>query len=479
MEVAKETVRETLNEAKAYLAKPDSPKLSEADTKIHFVEPIIAALDWKGFGVVTREYFVKSSHEYIDYIMSSGGQHVLAIEAKPLQSPLVEKNAAQLVQYCAVEGIEWAALTNGCELQLFNTFLKPDLQAKRVLNLELLAYGNNEEFESLFQQLNLLSRESITSNAAIIWLRERRMDTILRAALLDPHTATVKALRKALTDADIKATAPEIVTWARTQLMPKSAAEEKAMAQPLPVTLPDPGHKHTVHDTFDPSASYIFSGHHAALLPTMQTLQDKLGAALPNVQWRTMKHYIAAASNETTFLAIKRRGSSLVIGVSFPENSDFPLHEEDHRIFKWSRLTKAFAVAKPDDINADVLNVLNKSAESAKMDSGSHKSYYGVTVKQLIDAGLAYPGEKLVLLKGTTEIAQATLDASGRIQWNGALYQSPSDQAFTKAMGRKSMNGWTHWFVERNGSLVDFAALRQKLNEGTHPSDTKPPLFDG
>ena len=69
---------------------------------------------------------------------------LLAIEAKPLQTDLTDKHAAQLIQYCAVEGIEWAALTNGRELQFFNTFLKPDLAAKRVLRLDLLAFNSDD-----------------------------------------------------------------------------------------------------------------------------------------------------------------------------------------------------------------------------------------------------------------------------------------------------------------------------------------------
>ena len=146
------------------------------------------------------------------------GQRLLAIEAKPLQSPLVEKNAAQLVQYCAVEGVEWAALTNGAELQLFNTFLKPDLSAKRVLRLDLLSYNNDEEFDVLVQQLSQLSRKSITTKAANSWLTQRRMDETLRAALLDPNSPAIRALRKQLSDLEIKASGSEIVHWARTHL---------------------------------------------------------------------------------------------------------------------------------------------------------------------------------------------------------------------------------------------------------------------
>jgi hypothetical protein len=185
-----------------------------------------------------------------------------------------------------------------------------------------------------------------------------------------------------------------------------------------------------------------------------------------------MKHYIAAANNENTFLAIKRRSSSLVLGVSFPSDSEFPLQEENPQIFKWSRMTKAFAIAKPDDVNDATLSVLKQSAQYAASESNTHKAYFGVTLKQLLNADLAQPGETLLLLKGANEFAQATLLPDGRIQWNGALYHSPSDKDFAKAIGRKSINGWTHWFVKRDGSLLSLAALRQMLGEASQNSGT-------
>lgn len=347
MDFAKQTVRKALDEAKAYLAQPDSPRLSEADTKIHFIEPIIMALGWQGIGVVTREYFVKSSREYIDFLISSGGRPMLAIEAKSLQSPLVEKHAAQLVQYCAVEGIEWAALTNGCELQLFNTFLKPNLHAKRVLNVDLLAYSTDEEFDSLFQQLRVLSQESLTSNESNIWLKQRRMDTVLRSALLDTKTTTVKTLVKVLMDHDINATGSEIVNWVRANLSTKPAMPKKTA--PLP--------------------------------PSFE---------------------------------------------------------------------RSPPIGKPPERNAMPL-------------SRARNAPYGVTTRQLINAGFLQPGEKLFLRKGDGQTAQATLDASGRIQWNGNLYPSLSDRAFISLMGWQAMNGWKYWFVERNGKLETLATLRERF----------------
>ncbi len=224
MNVAKEAIQQTLTRLRTFLAQESVPRLSEADTKANFIEPLIAALGWSGIGVVTREYYVRNSQEFIDYVMAGpSGQgtkpgSLLAIEAKALQSDLTEKNAAQLIQYCSVEGIEWAALTNGRELQFFNTFLKPDLSAKRILRLDLLAFNDDDEFGTLFEQLWQLSRESMTTEGSRAWLNQLRLDRAVREIMLNPGSATIRQLRKVLGNAEVKASSQELVQWFRTHL---------------------------------------------------------------------------------------------------------------------------------------------------------------------------------------------------------------------------------------------------------------------
>ncbi|HVB63339.1 MAG TPA: type I restriction enzyme HsdR N-terminal domain-containing protein, partial [Nitrolancea sp.] len=185
---------------------------------------MIAALGWSGIGIVTREYYVRNSREFIDYVMAGPSAlgakpgPLLAMEAKALQSDLTEKNAAQLIQYCSVEGIEWAVLTNGRELQFFNTFLKPDLSAKRILRLDLLAFNDDDEFGILFEQLWQLSRESMTTERSRAWLNQLRLDQAVRKIMLNPGSSTIRQLRKVLADTEVKASPQELVQWFRTHL---------------------------------------------------------------------------------------------------------------------------------------------------------------------------------------------------------------------------------------------------------------------
>lgn len=214
MDRGKEAVAQTLAEVKSFLAQESPPRLSEADTKAHFIEPLIRALGWEGIGVVTREYYVRNSQEFIDYLLKGQAGPLIAIEAKTIQAELIDKHAAQLVQYCAVEGIEWAVLTNGRELHLFNTFLKRDLAAKRVMRLDLLAFNSDDEFNSVFAQLWKLSREEMTTPSSVrSWMHQRRMDSKLRELLVNPGSSIIRHLEEVLLDVEIQATSQDLTQW--------------------------------------------------------------------------------------------------------------------------------------------------------------------------------------------------------------------------------------------------------------------------
>lgn len=476
MDEAKGAVRRTLAQAKAFLAQEAPPRLSEADTKANFIEPIVAALGWAGIGAVTREYYVKNSQEFIDYVMAGPSGRLLAVEAKPLQANLTDKYAAQLVQYCAVEGIEWAALTNGRELQFFNTFLKPDLAAKRVLALDLLAFNDDPEFEALFAQLWQLSRESMTTPTGVrTWLKQRRLDATLRSILLDPTSPTLKQLRKALAQAEIGVSSQDVVQWFRGHLAPSTAALPISVAHATPLT-PSPGP--TIVDLppakdsgdpevgapipFDPAAA-IFAGGKGVLLPLFGALREAVDGRWPETVWRAKKHYVAAEAEGRTFLAIKTRSGGLVVALALPpEIQDGRLSGDAHE-FNWSRMTRSAAVESAQRIDNGLLALVGAAREHA---AGGKKAstFFGVKLRDLLDTGLLTPTTALVLVaKGNRDVARAALNAAGEIVWHGTPYRSPSDKAFAPLLGVSNFNGWEYWQAELPEGRATLAEVRARL----------------
>jgi predicted type IV restriction endonuclease len=218
-EQAAASIRATLDQLKQLVSGQKPPKLSESDTKANFIDKYIEALGYHGLADVTREYYVKNSQEFVDYVLRANDEPILAVEAKPLQADLTDKAAAQLIQYCAVEGIEWCVLTNGWELRLYNQYLKGALEAKLILKLDLLAYNSDDEFDAIFEQLWLLSKESMTTPSGIrTWMEHQQLDKAMRSLVLDPTSGVVKYIRRAISERNVQVSSEAVAQWFRTQL---------------------------------------------------------------------------------------------------------------------------------------------------------------------------------------------------------------------------------------------------------------------
>ena len=486
MDDAKDAIRRRLAEVKTFLARESPPRLSESDTKANFIEPIIAALGWEGIGVVTREYYVRNSQEFIDYVMAGPTGPLLAIEAKPLQTDLTDKHAAQLIQYCAVEGIEWAALTNGRELQFFNSFLKPDLAAKRVLRLDLLAFNNDHEFEALFGQIWQLSRESMTTPSGVrTWLNQRRLDTALRAILLDASSPTMRQLRKALADAEISATTQDLAQWFRHHLgapvtalpvpprqglVRKDDRPQGAVERPV-VKGRQPPPSEFVSRADDPvNASMSASAVDAnALLSALRTAVDH---RFPETTWRTTKTYTAAKSEGQTYLAAMLQPGRLLVGLSLPPQASADRLTDDAGQFYLGLISKTALIAEEADMDEELFNLIER-ARSYAVSERRQKAYYGVALRDLIEAGYLSAGTPLVLIgPGHREFARARLTGNGEIEWDGNAYRSPSDGSFARLFGRATLNGWHQWYAVLPEGRESLADVRGRFLEATKIGET-------
>lgn len=460
MQDPKAEIQRRLSSVKAFLAGDAPPRLSESDTKANFIEPIIAALGWEGIGVVTREYYVRNSQEFIDYVMTGPAGLLLAIEAKPLQTQLTDKHAAQLIQYCAVEGIEWAALTNGRELQFFNSFLKPDLTAKRVLRLDLLAFNNDAEFDALFSQLWQLSRESMTTPSGVrTWLNQRRLDAALRAIVLDPSSPTVRQLRTALANAEISATSQDVAQWFRSHLIPPIVAIAAASPRPSPVNIGTNGDPPKPHDRENSGRAGI-AAENSALF---QSFRRAIDLRLPDTVWRATNYYLAAESKGETFLAARVRQGHIVLGLTLPSDARAQNLTENEGQFNWARMTKVAVIRSDADVTAQLLDQV-EAAQAHSALSTRTKTYHGITLRDLLDEGYLQPDAELILTgAGGREITRARLRSSGEIEWQGHQYRSLSDKTFAKLLGRQSLNGWAHWRTGLDKGSETLAEIRARM----------------
>ena len=212
-------VRKVLQAIKDYRAVPGGVKLTEADTRAHFLDPLLRALGYHSIGDIQHEVYIPGSQTYLDYRLVADGIPRVAVEAKALDVALNEKSAAQVVQYCSVLGDEWGVLTNGCEWRLYHSFAKGGLGEKLVFSVDLLGWETDQQYDALFDQLWLVSKDSfLTSDGPTSWLNTKRIDTLLRQGLTDPTSPEVKYLRKRLQEHGVSVTTDDVAAWLKGRL---------------------------------------------------------------------------------------------------------------------------------------------------------------------------------------------------------------------------------------------------------------------
>lgn len=92
---------------------------SEADTVVLLTKLLEDVLGYDPLrGEVTREQQIQG--RYCDLAVKVEGEVVLLIEAKQAASKLGEREIEQAENYASRSGIEWVALTNGSEWQLYH-----------------------------------------------------------------------------------------------------------------------------------------------------------------------------------------------------------------------------------------------------------------------------------------------------------------------------------------------------------------------
>jgi hypothetical protein len=112
-----------------------------------------------------------------------------------------------------------------------------------------------------------------------------------------------------------------------------------------------------------------------------------------------------------------------------------------------------FGIEVPEDFERPAVNTQEKQ-----------QRYYGVSLKNLLDAGLLSPGQSLTGTRnGVT--CSATVTADGEVELeDGRREESPST-AGAAALGTHACNGWHFWQTETPRGLVRLTRVRDDYLE--------------
>lgn len=213
-------VRKVLQAVKDFFGSPTHVKLTEADTRAHFIDPLIRALGYHEIGDVQHELFLAPAKQFLDYLLFLDGKARISVEAKALDVAIGDANGgAQVVQYAVILGVEWGVVTNGRQWRLYQTSAKGPLAEKLILSVDLVGWDTDSQFEGVFDQLWLVSKESLGAGTGPeTWLSAKQLDETLKATLVDASSPEIKLLRKRLSERGISVSADALVMWFKARL---------------------------------------------------------------------------------------------------------------------------------------------------------------------------------------------------------------------------------------------------------------------
>ena len=184
MHINGQRLREEIERVLAHMdrAGDRSDRLSEADTKAAFIDPILSALGWdlRDIFSVSREYRHRPQDNPVDYALFVARSPVLFVEAKSLNKDLSDyKWISQTISYANAAG-EWCALTNGDEYRIYNAFAKAEADKKLFRRFKISDHGDrNLAIETLL----LLSSETLAEKRIDVLWKEQFVDRKVRDAV--------------------------------------------------------------------------------------------------------------------------------------------------------------------------------------------------------------------------------------------------------------------------------------------------------
>jgi len=187
-------------------------RVGEQNTKATLIEPLLAALGWniEEPEEVHREYRKQSQDSPVDYALCMVRTPCLFVEAKSLEKNLEDrKQAAQVLGYATVVGVEWCVLTNGDEYRLYNAHAAVDVQEKLFRRITI-SDGSTQNF--IEDTLDLLSKPRLMEKRlTLLWAAhhvDRQVKSAMETLWSRPDPGFVRLIRrnaKGLAPSDIKA----------------------------------------------------------------------------------------------------------------------------------------------------------------------------------------------------------------------------------------------------------------------------------
>jgi hypothetical protein len=185
------------------------------------------------------------------------------------------------------------------------------------------------------------------------------------------------------------------------------------------------------------------------------------------VEWYRGQNYLAASLHKMTYqrnkpftTVIKRYGLEKL----FRPFDKFGIDAIETRQLLYQRLSEIIWQPQRLGFIVPPKAAVQGQATTQAVARRTRAYFGGVTVARLVAAGALHPGEELVLIYRRVQHT-GRITAEGQIELEtGERFDSPSP-AGCAVTGKRTMNGWSYWKVNRGGKAVSLFDVRSSALE--------------
>jgi hypothetical protein len=168
---------------KKYFAKK-LDDLDESGTRLLINELLSEVLCFQTIEEIKTEYMIRGT--YADYVVQTKGDRHFLVEVKALSLNLSDKHLRQTINYGANEGIEWALLTNGKDIQFYKILFNKPIESKLVFKIDL---SDSTKVKENAEWLQHLHREEVVKKSLdLLWNKFVALETYTIAGFLFNNT---------------------------------------------------------------------------------------------------------------------------------------------------------------------------------------------------------------------------------------------------------------------------------------------------
>ncbi len=155
-ELQLKALTKSLKEYRHHYLVGDHKNLDESATRILVNHLLTNAFGYEELEEIKTEYEIKGS--YADYVVQLKRNKCFVVEVKSIGLNLNEGHIRQTVNYAANEGIDWAVLTNGRQIELYRVIFKKPINTVKLFSFQL---DDLKQIPLAAKQLIYLTKHSI------------------------------------------------------------------------------------------------------------------------------------------------------------------------------------------------------------------------------------------------------------------------------------------------------------------------------